>query len=90
MNEIDDQTIDAIREIVNIGIGRAAGQLQQMTGSHIHLQIPSIKIVPFDKITEAGNTIISGDTLSAVLLDFKGTFSGMSAVSYTHLTLPTN
>ncbi|MEI6841154.1 MAG: chemotaxis protein CheX [Methanomicrobiales archaeon] len=82
MNEIDDQTIDAIREIVNIGIGRAAGQLQQMTGSHIHLQIPSIKIVPFDKITEAGNTIISGDTLSAVLLDFKGTFSGMSAMVF--------
>ena len=82
MNEIDDQTIDAIREIVNIGIGRAAGQLQQMTGSHIHLQIPSIKIVPFDEITEAGNTIISGDTLSAVLLDFKGTFSGMSAMVF--------
>lgn len=82
MNEIDDQTIDAIREIVNIGIGRAAGQLQQMTGSHIHLQIPSIKIVPFDEITEAGNTIISGDTLSAVLLDFKGTFSGMSALVF--------
>jgi len=82
MNEIDDQTIDAIREIVNIGIGRAAGQLQQMTGSHIHLQIPSIKIVPFDEMTEAGNTIISGDTLSAVLLDFKGTFSGMSAMVF--------
>lgn len=82
MNEIDGHTIDAIREIVNIGIGRAAGQLQQMTGSHIHLQIPSIKIVPFDEITEAGNTIISGDTLSAVLLDFKGTFSGMSAMVF--------
>ncbi len=82
MKELDEQTIDAIREIVNIGVGRAAGQLQQMTGSHIHLQIPSIKIVPFNEITEAGNTIISGDTLSAVLLDFKGTFSGMSAMVF--------
>jgi chemotaxis protein CheC len=82
MNEIDEQAIDAIREIVNIGVGRAAGQLQEMTGSHIRLHIPSITIVPFDKITAAGNTLISGDTLSAVLLDFKGTFSGISAVLF--------
>lgn len=82
MKEIDEQTIDAIREIVNIGVGRAAGQLQEMTGSHIRLQIPSIMIVPFNEITAAGNTLISGETLSAVLLDFKGTFSGISAVVF--------
>jgi chemotaxis protein CheC len=82
MKEIDEQTIDAIREIVNIGVGRAAGQLQEMTRSHIRLQIPSITIVPFSEITAAGNTLISGDTLSAVLLDFKGTFSGISAVVF--------
>ena len=82
MREIDEQTIDAIREIVNIGVGRAAGQLQEMTGSHIRLQIPSIKIVPFNEIAALENTLISGDTLSAVLLDFKGTFSGISAVVF--------
>jgi chemotaxis protein CheC len=82
MKEIDEQAIDAIREIVNIGVGRAAGQLQEMTGSHIRLQIPSITIVPFNEITAAGNTLISGATLSAVLLDFKGTFSGISAVVF--------
>jgi chemotaxis protein CheC len=82
MKEIDEQTIDAIREIVNIGVGRAAGQLQEMTGSHIRLQIPSITIVPFNEITAAGNTLISGETLSAVLLDFRGTFSGISAVVF--------
>lgn len=82
MREIDEQTIDAIREIVNIGVGRAAGQLQEMTGSHIRLQIPSITIVPFNEIAALENTLISGDTLSAVLLDFKGTFSGISAVVF--------
>jgi chemotaxis protein CheC len=82
MKEINEEAIDAIREIVNIGVGRAAGQLQEMTGSHIRLQIPSITIVPFNEITASGNTLISGDTLSAVLLDFKGTFSGISAVVF--------
>jgi chemotaxis protein CheC len=82
MKEIDEEAIDAIREIVNIGVGRAAGQLQEMTGSHIRLQIPNITIVPFNEITTVGNTLISGDTLSAVLLDFKGTFSGISAVVF--------
>lgn len=82
MKEIDEQTIDALREIVNIGIGKAAGQLQQMTGSHIRLQIPTIRIVSFDEITAVGSTIMSGETLSAVLLDFKGTFSGISAMVF--------
>jgi chemotaxis protein CheC len=82
MKEVDEQTIDAIREIVNIGVGRAAGQLQEMTGSHIRLQIPSITIVPFNEIEAFENTFISGDRLSAVLLDFKGSFSGISAVVF--------
>jgi chemotaxis protein CheC len=82
MKEIDEQTIDTIREIMNIGVGRAAGQLQEMTGSHIRLQIPVIRIVPFREITAVGNSLFPGDTLSAVLLDFKGTFSGISAVLF--------
>jgi len=82
MKNIDEQTIDAIREIVNIGVGRAAGQLHEMTGSHIRLRIPSINIVPFTEITEPGNSLISGDVLSAVLLDFRGSFSGISAVVF--------
>jgi chemotaxis protein CheC len=82
MKAVDKDTIDAIREIVNIGVGRAAGQLNEMTGSHIRLKIPFIDLIPFKDITKKEPQIISGDVLSAVLLDFKGSFSGVTAVVF--------
>jgi chemotaxis protein CheC len=79
---VDAETIDAVTEIVNIGVGKAAGQLNQMTGSHIHLQIPSISIIPFQDLNSSELSIFSGEKLSAVLLNFKGSFSGISAVVF--------
>jgi chemotaxis protein CheC len=84
MKTVDDETVDAIRELVNIGVGRAAGQLNQMTGSHIRLQIPTIHLVPFADITSTEQKMLSGDVLSAVLLAFRGTFSGITAVVFPH------
>jgi chemotaxis protein CheC len=82
MKNIDDDSLDAIRELVNIGVGRAAGQLNQMTGSHIRLQVPTVKILPFADIISTESRVLSGDVLSAVLLNFKGTFSGITAVLF--------
>ncbi|MCU0630054.1 MAG: chemotaxis protein CheX [Methanoregulaceae archaeon] len=82
MKTIDAATIDAIGEIVNIGVGRAAGQLNQMTGSHIRLQVPSIHLIPFNELTSLKKSIFSGDVLCAVLLCFKGSFSGITAVVF--------
>ncbi len=82
MKAVDNNTIDAIREIVNIGVGRAAGQLNEMTGSHIRLKIPFVDLVPFQDITKEEEKIIQGKVLSAVLLDFKGSFSGVTAIVF--------
>jgi chemotaxis protein CheC len=79
---MDDETLDAIRELVNIGVGKAAGQLNQMTGSHIRLQIPTVSLLPFTDITSSDHAMLSGEVLSAVLLNFKGTFSGITAVVF--------
>jgi len=82
MKTIDTDTLDAIRELVNIGVGKAAGQLNQMTGSHIRLQIPTITLVPFADILSAEKSILPGDVLSAVTLGFNGTLSGITAVVF--------
>ncbi len=37
--------LDAISELLNIGVGRAAGMLNQMVGSPIRLEVPSVKIL---------------------------------------------
>jgi chemotaxis protein CheC len=82
MKTFDNATIDAVEEIVNIGVGRAAGQLNQMTGSHIRLQVPSIHLIPFNELTSLRKNIFSRDILSAVILRFKGSFSGITAVVF--------
>jgi chemotaxis protein CheC len=82
MTMVDGETLDAVTEIVNIGVGKAAGQLNQMTGSHIRLQIPSLRIVRFSELNSSDITIFSGEKLSAVLLNFRGSFSGTSAVVF--------
>lgn len=82
MNQLEAGTIDAIREIVNIGVGRAAGQLNQMTGSHIRLQVPMIRIIPFDEFSEAKKEILSENLRSSVTLGFRGTFSGITVVAF--------
>jgi len=82
MRGLDEETLDAIREIVNIGVGRAAGQLQEMTGSHIRLRIPDISLLPVSEIRKLEDTYFKANILSAVQLDFKGTFSGVSVVIF--------
>jgi chemotaxis protein CheC len=79
---VDAATIDAIGEIVNIGVGKAAGQLNQMTGSHIILKVPSITLIPFGEITSIKNDIFSESVRSAVILSFKGSFSGITAIVF--------
>lgn len=75
--EIDASDLDAIRELVNIGVGKAAGILSEMTGSTIELTIPNIRIYSQE---ESGQIIseIGTERYSAISLDFKGSFSGMT------------
>jgi len=75
--EIDPLDLDAIRELVNIGVGKAAGILSEMTGSRIELTIPKLSIFSQE---ESGLIIslIGSERYSAISLNFKGAFSGMT------------
>jgi chemotaxis protein CheC len=69
------EMIDVLQELINIGIGRAAGMLNEMLDTHVILQVPIIRILSrHDLERELGE--ISGNTLSAVQMGFKGSFSG--------------
>jgi len=43
--KINEETIDTIKELINIGCGSGAGILNQMVKSHITLHVPSIRII---------------------------------------------
>ena len=74
MNLTPDQA-DILRELMNIGVGRAAGMLNEMTDAYVRLQVPSVRIfsaLEFKKEMEREGV----DRLAAVRLGFKGPFFG--------------
>lgn len=78
---IDDDAVDAIQELINIGVGRAAGLLNEMTGTHIQLKVPRVSIIRYsDLVSENG--VLKHDNLSAVTLKFEGAFTGISMLVF--------
>ena len=73
--------IDALTEIINIGVGKAAGVLNQMVESPINLNVPYIKILSREDMkTEVKRFGI--ENLSAVKMNFKGSLDGTSALVF--------
>ena len=76
-----DEQLDALREIINIGVGKAAGMLNELTETHIDLQVPMIKVFAVHDIDKEFDNLI-GQSISAVQLMFKGSFAGTSSLVF--------
>ena len=72
---------DALQELLNIGVGRAAGSLNQMLEKPIKLHIPHIE---FGQLLELQHQIdqTGNDMLSSVQLPFQGSFVGSVALMF--------
>lgn len=76
-----EQQLDALKEIVNIGVGKAAGILNEMLDSHIELEVPSIVTLKPGELKD--NYIDLGDgKLASVELGFHGSFTGNSMLVF--------
>lgn len=80
MNLADGQ-IDALKELINIGVGRAAGVLNTMLHSHVRLQVPFIEILSPSAL-EKKKRELGRERLSAVRLTFTGPFSGTASLVF--------
>lgn len=79
--EIDAEALDAIRELINIGVGRAAGMLNEMTGCTIRLRVPTARVLSLDELARAPE-LKDQHAQSTVSLSFTGPLSGMSALAF--------
>ena len=79
--EVDSEAIDAIRELINIGVGRAAGLLSEMTGCRIILRVPAVQITRIADLSSE-NGPGSRDPLATVALSFHGPMSGLTALVF--------
>ncbi|MGB7708673.1 MAG: chemotaxis protein CheC [Microcoleus sp.] len=77
--------LDALQELVNIGIGQAAGILNDMIDSPIRLQIPYLQILSPTDVQEQLEIHLNGEQIASVQLKFTGSFGGIA-----QLVFPTN
>ncbi|MEE3622439.1 chemotaxis protein CheX [Nitrospirillum sp. BR 11752] len=78
---LDELENDALTELVNIGVSRAAVALRKMVGSPVTLSVPSVEVVG----RRVAATLIrerESDPLIAVRQDFAGAFSGRALLIF--------
>jgi len=75
LSELSDIERDALAEIANMGVSRAATSLRQMVGEQVLLSVPAVEIV---NRTKAAQLVDGGNSrkLVAVQQSFEGPFSG--------------
>lgn len=71
--EFSQEQIDALTEVFNIGVGRAAASLGDLLGTRIELRVPQIQIKPCLESQEAG---------LAILQSFEGGVSGTALLAF--------
>ena len=62
--ELTESQRDVLTELINIGYGRAAGALSELTGYRITLEVPKVAIHAIEETTELLREVISGDVAS--------------------------
>lgn len=78
---LEDMERDALTELVNIGVSRAAASLRKMAGQQVLLSVPSLEVVTRGGAATLIRERESGE-LIAVRQDFQGVFSGRALLIF--------
>ena len=78
---VSAEEIDALRELINIGVGRAAGALNDMVGAHVEVRVPSVRLVSPADIKEA-TTWVNEQELATVRMGFSGEIQGTTELVF--------
>ena len=79
INKLPKVASDVLTEIINIGVGRAAGSLNDLTGKHITLRVPEIQLASIRELQHKMESVDAGDR-SLVVQRFHGDFTGTAAL----------
>jgi chemotaxis protein CheC len=72
---------DALAELANIGVSRAASNLRKMVGQQVILSVPSVEVIS-QKTAGALVAEREGNSLIAVRQEFAGAFSGSALLIF--------
>jgi chemotaxis protein CheC len=74
---------DALKELLNIGFGRAAASLSQLTGHRVLLEVPAVSIHPLAELKDALSHVIT-DEVASVHQIFSGPVAGDALLVLNH------
>jgi chemotaxis protein CheC len=74
---------DALKELLNIGFGRAAASLSQLTGHRVLLDVPAVSIHPLADLKEALAGVVTDDVASVHQI-FSGAVAGDALLILNH------
>lgn len=78
---ISPPQLDLLKELINIGVGKAAGLINQMVSTHVNLELPEVRVLPAEDVIETLGR--RGDeVLSTVRLGFRGSLSGWAGLVF--------
>ncbi|MCP4253627.1 MAG: chemotaxis protein CheC [Candidatus Scalindua sp.] len=83
MITMSSDQLDALKEMIGVGMGKAAGMLNEMLESHIELKVPSLSIIKSKDLN--CNSVcaeLGGDQLTSVSLGFQGSYKGNSTLVF--------
>ena len=81
--ELNAAQRDALVELLNIGFGRAAAALSQLTGHRVLLDVPEVSVHPVDKLNTALRPLLSDDVASVHQI-FSGPVAGDALLVLDH------
>lgn len=70
---------EALKEILNMGAGRAAGSLEALTGEHFILGVPEVSIYTVEELEE--NTVYGEDNRT-IMLQVGGDLNGFTSIVF--------
>ena len=81
MTVLTELQLDALTEMVNIGVNRAAGSLREMVGEQVHLSVPKVSLVGRD---DAIATLAQSESASLVGVHqiFEGDVTGRALLIF--------
>jgi chemotaxis protein CheC len=81
--ELTPVQYDALVELLNIGFGRAASALSDLTGSRVLLEVPQVSVHPMDQLSVALRPVLS-DNVASVHQIFSGPVGGDALLILDH------
>src|ERR1019366_9225973 len=73
--------LDALKEVINIGVGYAAGALNELVGTPISLRVPEVDVLDLDQ-ARMRVTAFGWNRVASVHLAFSGALKGNVALVF--------